>query len=64
MFVKKNIEGSCVCAVSFDHIFSPLSQNYQELGGAEKVQGEGLDPGVVDAQLPVDTRALDAGEDA
>lgn len=50
--------------MSFDHIFSPLSQNYQELGGAEKVQGEGLDPGVVDAQLPVDTRALDAGEDA
>lgn len=50
--------------VLFGHIFSPFPQNYQELRGAEKVQSEGLDPGVVDAQFPVDTRALDAGEDA
>ena len=27
---------------------------HQELGGAEDVQSEGLDPGVMDTQLPVD----------
>ena len=37
---------------------------YQELGGAEHVQRERLDPGVVDPQLPVDPRALDAHQDA
>lgn len=51
-------------SAKFDNIFNQSSQNYQELRGAEKVQSEGLDPGVVDAQLPVDTGALDAGEDA
>ena len=38
--------------------------DYQELGGAEHVQGERLDPGVVDPQLPVDPRALDTRQDA
>ena len=38
--------------------------DYQELGGAEHVQRERLDPGVVDPQLPVDPRALDARQDA
>lgn len=37
---------------------------YQELWGAEYVQSEGLDPGVVDSQLPVDPRTFDAGKDA
>lgn len=37
---------------------------YQELWGAEYIQSERLDPGIVDAQLPVDPRAFDAGEDA
>lgn len=37
---------------------------YQELWGTEDIQCERLDPGVVDSQLPVDSRALDAGEDA
>lgn len=37
---------------------------YQELWGAEYVQSERLDPGVVDSQLPVDPRTFDAGEDA
>ncbi|TNN30906.1 hypothetical protein EYF80_058942 [Liparis tanakae] len=35
-----------------------------ELRGAQQVQGEGLDPGVVDSQLSVDAGALDAGQDA
>lgn len=38
--------------------------SYQELWGAEYVQSEGLDPGVVDSQLPVDPRTLNACEDA
>lgn len=37
---------------------------YQELWGAEYVQSERLDPGVVDPQLPVDPRTFNAGEDA
>lgn len=37
---------------------------YQELWGAEHIQSERLDPGIVHAQLPVDPRAFDAGEDA
>ncbi len=37
---------------------------YQELWGAEYVQSEGLDPGVVDSQLPVDPRTFNTGEDA
>ena len=37
---------------------------YQELGGAQHVQRERLDPGVVDPQLTVDPRALDAHQDA
>lgn len=37
---------------------------YQELWSAEYIQSERLDPGIVDAQLPVDPRAFDAGEDA
>lgn len=37
---------------------------YQELGGAEHVQSEGLDPGVVDSELPVDPRTFNTGEDA
>lgn len=37
---------------------------YQQLGGAEDVQGEGLDAGVMHAQLPVDAGALDARQDA
>lgn len=36
----------------------------QELGGAEDVKCEGLDSGVMDAQLSVDPRTLDAGQDA
>lgn len=37
---------------------------YQELRGAEYIQSQRLDPGVVDSQLPVDPRTLDAGENA
>lgn len=52
---------SALCLLFVFHIFF---LNYQQLGGAEKVQGEGLDPGAVDAQLSVDARALNAGENA
>lgn len=38
--------------------------SYQELWGAEYIQSEGLDPGVVDSQLPVDPRTLNTCEDA
>lgn len=37
---------------------------YQQLRGAEDVQGEGLDTGVVHSQLPVDAGALNARQDA
>lgn len=37
---------------------------YQELWGAEYIQGERLDPGVVDSQLPVDPWTFNAREDA
>lgn len=37
---------------------------YQQLRGAEDVQGEGLDTGVVHTQLPVDAGALNARQDA
>lgn len=37
---------------------------YQELWGAEYIQSERLDPGVVDSQLPVDPRTFNTGEDA
>ena len=43
---------------------SPLLVAYQELGGSQEVQVQGLDPGVVDAHLPVDPRALDADQDS
>lgn len=36
---------------------------YQELWGAEYIQSEGLDPGVVDSQLPVDPWTFNTGED-
>lgn len=39
-------------------------ERYQQLGRAQDVQGERLHPGVVHAQLAVDARALDAGQDA
>lgn len=64
---KKNIRQACVCSVSFvrlPHFLFFFFFNYQKLGGAQKVQGEGLDPGAVDAQLSVDARALNAGENA
>lgn len=38
--------------------------SYQELRGAQEVQSERLDPGVMNAQLSVDARALYTGEDA
>lgn len=37
---------------------------YQKLRGAEEIQSEWLDPGVVDAKLSVDAGALYAGQDA
>ena len=37
---------------------------HQQLGGAQLVQLHGLDAGDVDAHLPVDPGALDAGQDA
>lgn len=39
-------------------------QLYQQLGGAEDIQGEGLDAGIMYAQLPMDAGALDARQDA
>lgn len=38
--------------------------DYQKLRGAQEIQSERLDPGVVDAKLSVNARALDAGQDA
>jgi len=35
---------------------------HQQLGGAQHVQVQALDPGVVDPHLPVDPRALDTDE--
>jgi len=37
---------------------------YQQLRGAEDIQGEGLDAGVMHTQLPMDAGALDARQDA
>lgn len=37
---------------------------YQKLRGAQEIQSEWLDSGVMDAKLAVDARALDAGQDA
>lgn len=37
---------------------------YQELWGTEHIQGEWLDPGVVDSKLPVDPWTLNAGENS
>lgn len=54
---------SALCLLFVFHIFF-FFFNYQKLGGTQKVQGEGLDPGAVDAQLSVDARALNAGENA
>lgn len=38
--------------------------DYQKLRGAQEVQSERLDPGVVNTQLSVDARALDTGQNA
>ena len=40
------------------------SVTYQELWGAEDIQSEGLDPGVVDSQLSVDPWTFNTGQDA
>lgn len=37
---------------------------YQQLRGAENIQSEGLDAGIMHTQLPMDARALDARQDA
>lgn len=37
---------------------------YQQLGGAENIQSEGLDAGIMHTQLPMDPRALNARQDS
>lgn len=53
---KQNPLGVCV--------FPCVCFKYQKLRGAQQVESEWLDPGVVDTQLSVDARALYTGQDA
>ena len=70
-FLKQNLH----CTVGVQLLTAPCLKNFvealvghcpadQQLAGPDVVQGEGLYLGYVDAHLPVDTRALDAHNDA
>lgn len=46
----------------FPIVFQIWRGTYQELWGSQDIQSERLDPGVMDAHLPVDPRTLNADE--
>lgn len=53
---------SCLCALISVSPLATVKWTHQQLGGPQDVQVQTLDPGVVDAHLPVDPRALDADQ--